>query len=887
MSPIAWLRKRLRLDREDFQDEIAAHLAMAAQERMAEGADPETARLQALKEFGNLRLTTEAAHQVWTPRWLDALHDLARDVRYALRSLAKNPVFTFTVVGVLALGIGVNAAVFTMLKSMALTPLSGVDRSIQLHALYGETGAGRVVRVSYPDYRYLRDHDNVFSGLMGSGHVPVYLGRGRASRQVSAELVTGNYFQVLGVRAELGRTLLPSDEISPGGPPVAVLNDGLWRRDFGADPEIVGKTVEVNNTPLTVVGVADPTFHGTIASYDVELFLPVMMAAQLGLGAPDVLSDSRAGLLFPHGYLRPDTTPADAVAGSEALWATLSRDRPATDAAQRLRVVPFWKSPTGGQTYVMPTLVLLSAMGLLVLTIACANIAGLVLVRGMSRRGEIAVRQAIGATRTRVVRLLVVENLVLALPGAALGLLLAWRGVPMLTAAAQEMAWPQRLFFNSQVDALVVGFSALVGCGCALVFGFVPALRSSRVELVSAINEDASPRTAGRGGLRAALVIAQVAVSLLLLVGAGLMSRSLDAARRAHPGFDAGQVTALVVDVKQNAYDEARGRAFYRSLLETARADPGVESATLAELVPMAFLPTRSRRVAIEGYQPRPGEDLATMSNTVGSDYFETLRIKVVAGRGFEESDDEKAAPVAVVNETLAQRFWGGAANAIGKRIRAGDGDWRTVVGVAADVKYLRIDEPPRPYFYLPFPQAYRSSMILHTRGTGPVDQLVEKARARVAALDGDLPILSAKPLAEETANGLVFLNFTSSMLSFFGLAGMALAALGIYGLVSYTVKQSTHEIGIRTALGASRLSVVRSFFGRGLRLGAIGAVLGCLAALAVSRLLGGLLFGVSATDAVSFLRAVALVLGGVAVATIVPAWSAALTNPLKALRHQ
>ena len=323
------------------------------------------------------------------------------------------------------------------------------------------------------------------------------------------------------------------------------------------------------------------------------------------------------------------------------------------------------------------------------------------------------------------------------------------------------------------------------------------------------------------------------------------------------------------------------------SLLDAARAEPGVESATLAAFVPMAFLDTRALRVAIEGYEPRRDEDLAFLSNTVGSDYFRMLRINLVSGRAFEDRDDETATPVAVVNDTLAQKFWGGATKALGKRIRVADGDWRTVVGVAADVKYSRINEPRRPYVYLPFFQAYRSSMILHTRGPAPVAVLVDQARARVAALDADLPILYSKPMARQMRGALIFYNLAAAMLFIFGVAGMALAAMGTYGLVSYTVKQSTHEIGIRMALGASGLSVVRRFLGRGLRLGAVGAVVGIVAALGVNRLLTTVLFGVSATDATSFARALALVMGVVIAATIVPARRAARTNPLSALRHQ
>jgi predicted permease len=573
VSILSWLKRRLCLDEEDFQEEMRAHLAIAAKERMADGADERSAHFAALKEFGNVTLTTEAARRVWTPRWVDALQDQVSDVRYAIRALAKNPGFSLTVVSVLTLGIGLNAAVFTMLKGMALSPLAGVDGSARLAVIFGETSTGRPVRVSYPDYQRLRDHDRAFSGLFGSSLAKANLGRGRGARQIWAELVTGSDFQVLGVRAERGRTLLPSDEIAPGRHPVVVLGAGLWRRDFGSDPEIVGKTVEINDHALTVVGVPNPAFRGTTVVYDVEAFIPVMMAPQLGFSfgsqettASGILSDRRAALFYPQGYLRPGTTLATAAAQTDALWATLSRDRPPTDVAQRLRVVSFRQMPQGAPSLVLPTLGVLSAMGLLVLTIACANIAGLVLVRGLSRRGEIAVRQALGAARTRIVRLLIVENIVLALPGAFLGVLLARQGIPVLVEYAEWLATPERVYFNIEVDYWVIGFAALVACGSALVFGFVPALRSSRVDLGSVINEDASPRGAARSGLRAGLVVAQVAVSVLLLVGAGLVTRSLEAARRADPGFDASQVTAIALDVKQNGYDEARGRVFFRAL---------------------------------------------------------------------------------------------------------------------------------------------------------------------------------------------------------------------------------------------------------------------------------------------------------------------------------
>ena len=748
MGILSWLkgRRSVELDEDDFKEEIRAHLAIATQEKIADGADRTEAHYAALKEFGNVTRTTEAARSVWTPRWLEALRDLMSDVRYAIRALAKNPAFSFTVVGVLTLGIGLNAAVFTMLKGMALSPLAGVAKSGSLAVIFAETSAGRPLRVSYPDYQYLRDHDRAFSELFGSIVATANLGRGRGARQVWGEIVTGNYFKVLGVRAGLGRTLLPSDEIAPGRHPVVVISDGLWRRDFHADPGIVGKTLEINNNILTVVGVADPAFHGTIVSYDVELFIPVMMAPQLGFtfGSQQttpsgILSDRRAGVFYPHGYLRPGITLANATAQADAVWATLSRERPLTDAAQRLKVVRFWQTPGSGPTFMLPTLTVLEPDGS----------AGPDRSRARTSRGSCWFADCRGAAKSRCVwrsarrghgssGCWLSKTSSSPCPAPCSGSCSRGTRSPSSSPTPSVSPHPQRIFFNIEVDGLVIGFTALVACGSALVFGFVPALQSSRVDLVSVINEDASPRGAARGRLRAGLVVAQVAVSLLLLVGAGLATRSVDAARRANPGFDASQVTAIELDVKQNAYDEARGRVFYRKLLDASRADPGIESATLAAYVPMGLLDTRVQRVSIEGYEPRQGEDLAFMSNAVGSDYFRTLRITVTAGREFEDRDDETGAPVAVVNATLAQRFWGSASNAIGKQIRVGDRAWRTVVGVAADVKYSRINEAPRPYFYVPFLQVYRSAMILHTRGAAPVDRLVDQARASVAALDGD-----------------------------------------------------------------------------------------------------------------------------------------------------
>jgi predicted permease len=413
-----------------------------------------------------------------------------------------------------------------------------------------------------------------------------------------------------------------------------------------------------------------------------------------------------------------------------------------------------------------------------------------------------------------------------------------------------------------------------------------PALQATRVDLTSVLNEE-TPRTGSNGRLRAALVTAQVAVSLVLLVGAGLVMRGLDAAARTNAGFDDRNVMSIMVDLQPHAYTERRGRTFYRSLLDSLRGDPIVQLATLASVDPLAFLDLPAEPLAVDGYQPRPGEDLAVLSNTIGSDYFRTLRIELLAGRPFEERDTETTMPVAIVNRTFAERLLGNPDAALGKRIRLAGGAWRSIIGVAADVKYVRLNESPRPFVYVPFTQSYHPGMIVYARSVTGKATIVGDLRGHVSALDPDLTGDPVRPLSDVRRIALLAYQVTAVMLFVFGAAGMIVAVMGTYGLVSYSVQQHTREIGIRMALGATAMSVIRMLLGRGLRLGGVGIAIGLAVAFTVAELLGGVLFGVSLTDVTSFVRALAIVSGGVVVATFVPAWRAARTNPLVALRHQ
>jgi predicted permease len=883
-----WLKRRREID-QDIAEEIRSHLAMAARDHAADGADPETARRAAVKEFGNVALALEDSRRAWTSRWVEATADVLKDIRYAVHVLAKSPGFSLVVIGVLALGIGMNAVVFTLLKDLALKPLPGVEGSGRLAVVMSKTKGGRIAGVSYPDYVALRDQ-GPFAGVAGSSPGLLNLGLKRQGERLWGELVTGNYFQFMGVHAQLGRTLLPSDETAPGKDPVAVLSNGLWRRAFGADPNIIGKTIHVNAYPLTVVGVADKSFHGSVVSWDVEVFVPIMMAPQLGVAFQNrpgkLLHDRKAGFLAAYSRLRPGGTLERASAQTAVLSKQLAADQPLEDVDRTLTVLPISRAPWGAQTYMLPAITMCGAMGILLLLIVCANLSGLVLVRGISRRGEIAARLALGASRIRILRLLLIENAVLVAPGAAAGLVLASFALPWMNTTASAKALG-RFFFDISVDRMVVGFVALAACLSLLFFGLLPALRSSKVDLASVMKDSLSARGAAKGRFRSALVVAQVGISLLLLVSSGLVWRSLDAAQRLDRGFDDRGVISVTVDLKPNGYDEARGRVFYQQLLDQVRGAQGVESASLAATYPMTMVDSEAQRVEIEGYRVRRDEDQMFLYNVVTSDYFRTLRIGIEAGREFTPHDDASGSQVAVVNETLARRFWGTPRGAIGKRLRAGSGEWRTVVGVVRDVKYARINEAPRPYVYLPFFQAPRSSMIVHARGSAGAVALLEQARREVHRLDPDLPILDARTLHEQTSLALSILTMTARILATLGFMAMALASMGIYGLVSYSAKQSTHEIGIRMALGATRSDVVRRFLARGVWLGVIGAALGMGASYAVTRFLAAQLYGVSATDPASFATAMAFVLGSTAAAAVAPAWRAARTDPMTALRYQ
>jgi predicted permease len=883
-----WLFRR-RQD-EDLEDEIRAHLSMAVRDRLAAlpaptPDDERAARRAALKEFGNVTLAREAARHTWGGRWREWVIDLGQDVRYACRVLRCSPGHALVVIVVLALGIGANVAVFSLFKGVALKPLPGVTDSGSLGVLVARTSAGRITPLSHPDFRDLRDRSTMFAGLAGTAQDMFALGLETGGQRALGEMVTGDYFQVLGVGARLGRTLLPSDDVAPGQHPVVVVSDGMWKRLLGADPAIVGKTILINRHPLTVVGVAEPDFRGSVVGVLTDVFIPIMMQPQI---QRDVLGQRQISVMWGLGRLAHGTSIDEAASQVEVLWARLATAFPDRPLEQRATVIPMWRSPFGSQTYMLPAVLVMSAMGGLLLLIVCANVANLMLVRGLTRRGEIAARLAVGASRRRILRLLLVESVVLAAPGGIAGLLLARILLPLVfvnTPTTASVGIPET-YVDFSTDGIVVGFALLVSCGTALLFGFVPALRSTRVDLASVMKDDLSPRGGSRGRLRSILVVSQVAVSLLLLVATGLVIRSLDAARSAETGFSQDGVGFVSIH-RVATRDPEIERTFYRNVLDSIVLEQGVDSVSLSHRRLLTLVDGLARPVAIDGYVPREGEDTTFLIDAIAPSYFHTLRIPLLAGRDFERRDSSTAERVAIVNETLARRFWSGADAAIGKRLRLSNTEWRTIVGVARDVKYARVTEDARPHVYLPFQQYLNPDMTLLVRSESLSPALIENVRARVLAIDPAVPIVASGLLRDQTRLSLSVYEMAANVLMVFGAVAVLLTSLGTYGLVSYAARQSTHEIGIRIAIGANRGDVIRRFLQRGLLLGGFGALCGFALSVAVTRLLVGILYGVSATDAVSFTVAFAAVLIAVFAASVVPAWRASRIDPIAALRHR
>ena len=805
---------------------------------------------------------------------------ILQDLRYGLRMIGKAPGFTVLAMLALALGICANTTIFSLINGVVLRPLTGVKDPDRLAAIYtSDYSSGLYGGSSYPDYVDFRNQADVFESLAASDQTVLNATGETDAERLRGYVVTANYFDVLGVKAQLGRTLQPSDDQA------VVISDGLWQRRFNGDQGVVGKTLRLNTKPYTIVGVADRSFRGLKLGLPPEFWLPLTETSDIAKSERGDRGIELIGRLKSGVNLEQAQTQLTTIAGRlaqaypETNLGTLERPnepRPVT-VLRESRVEP------EAQVQIWRVSLLLFAVVGLVLLIACANVANLLLARASARRREIAVRLAVGASRARLVRQLLTESLLLALLGGAAGLL-----ATLWTARMLPQFFPENetLGLDLSLDWRVLVFTLGVTLVTGMLFGVAPALQASRPNLVSSL-KDESPhgQHLRRLGLRDVLVISQLALSLVLLIGAALFVRSLQRALSFDPGFAAQNLLIASMETRGASLNKQQGQAFYQQTVERIQSLPGVQSVSLTRIAPISGGGQR-RGVQLEGYQPQPNEDTELNTNVIGLNYFNTMGIPLVAGRDFNAPDREGGPLVVIVNEELARRYYGG--NAVGKRMRMGSNSpLREIIGVARTASYRNLREQPLPFIYIPLGQEYQSGMTLMVRTAGDPTSLVGPLRSEMRALNKDVSVFSVQTMTQRIGALLAADRMIAVLLSIFGGGALLLAAIGIYGVIGYSVVQRTHEIGIRIALGAEQRDILKLIVGQGMVLIAIGAGVGLALAFAATRVLKSLLFGISATDPLTFTVVVILLIGVALLACYLPARRATKVDPLVALRYE
>ncbi|HEX9637983.1 MAG TPA: ABC transporter permease [Acidobacteriota bacterium] len=815
---------------------------------------------------------------------------LWRDIKVSFRNFAKHPGFTSVAVISLALGIGANTTIFTLINAVFLNPIP-VEQPSELVAVYtvdsNNPGQfGNLVGVSFPNYKDYRDQNEVLSGLTGyTFPFPISMSTGKAPEQIFTEMVTANYFDVLGVRPVQGRFFLPDESETPGAHPLVVMSHGLWKRMFGSDPGMVGRTIKLNGHAFTVIGVAPEGFKGVNAIGGPELWVPLMMYPQLMPAQfRDWVEERRALLLNVAGRLKPGASIEQAEANLKAIAGRLEKEYPEPNTGRTASLLPLTQAtifPGLRDILVLGGIVLLVVVGL-VLLIACSNVANLLLAKAAARRKEIAIRLSLGAGRGRLVRQLLTESTLLALLGGAAGLLVAYWG--------RDFIWSFRPPFLQQnildltLDARVMGFTLLVSLVTGVLFGLVPALQSSRPDLVSDLKEETVTTGRARRGpsLRNSLVVAQVALSIVALVTAGLFLRSLGSAHNIDPGFNTTNLAVITLNPGQLGYDQPRSEQFFRSTLERAHGIPGVRSASLASNLPLfgGF----QRSVFLEGQTEEKGKGILTNTNSVDLDYFEAMGIGFLRGRDFTELDRTESVPVAIINQAMVQRFWPDS-DPLGKRFKFyGDTDYREVVGVVRTSNYTVLGEKPQPCAFIPARQNFSDFMTLYLRAEGDPAGVLATAQKEIHQLDPEMPLTNVWTIGQVIDQSLWPSKLGAALLTALGLIALLLASIGLYGVMGYWVAQNNREIGIRMAIGARQPDVLKLVLLRGMLLVGIGLGIGLVVSLAVSRLLASLLYG-SATDPLAFLGTSLVLVLVALVASYVPAYRASRVDPLIALR--
>ena len=894
-----------RIER-DLDEEMAFHLESKVRELVAEGMAEAEARMAARRAFGNVTLASEDSRAAWRYAFLDSI---PQDLRYGVRALRRTPVFTLAVTLTLALGIGANTAIFTLVDRVLLRPLA-LDDPDALVTFGSRTRAGTMESdgpperdaslFSYPLYRDFQRYTDVYSGLAATSSFPItaYLGTGTPApgqqfEQANALLVSGNLFRVLGAPVHLGRPLMPEDDAPNAGNPVVVLSHGLWTRRYAQDPAILGRTVRANGSEYTVVGVAGPSFRGLSLGIDIDLWIPMALQPRL-MREASILNERNTMWLRLIGRLRPGVTWAQALTRTNELFRRLVTEEagekvtPETKTAiakLATELVPFAKGFSNlRQRWGSPLVMLMAVVGF-VLLIACANVANLLLARASSRQREFSMRLALGAGRVRLVRQLLTESLMLSVLGGALGLLVAqWTGRFLLGLLSSRTA----AAIDTGIDGRVLLFAAGVTGLAAFLFGLIPAMRASRVGIQSALRVSSGTSSADRQGwrLRRALVVFQVAVSLCLLVGAGLLLRSFGNLRSQDLGFRVDSVLMAEIDPQGGGIGAEQLPELHRALLERIGALPGVRAASLS----LYGLLGRSRRIevaSVDGYVARPGEDTTVQTLFITPRYFEAIGTPLTSGRPFDDRDRAGAPLVAIVSESFA-RYHFGDQRAVGRRFGL-DGPASSreieIVGTVRDIKPTDLWEKPPRIVYRPAAQVTGYLTSIEIRTSGDPAALAPELRRLVSEVAPTLPVLEVTPLAAQIDASLREERMLSEVTGLFGIVALVLAAIGLHGVLAYGVTQRTSEIGIRLALGANRPQVLWMVLKQALIWVGVGGAIGLAASLALSRFVSALLFGLDPIDPATIAASCATLTVVAVASAFWPARRAARLNPLTALR--
>jgi predicted permease len=826
---------------------------------------------------------------------MNNLESFIQDIKFGLRSMLKSPTFSLICVLSLALGIGANTTIFTVVNAILLNPLPVADISslVQIDTVDAKTvvtaANSEKLGMSYPNCQDYQRQNHALSGISCITFAGLTWSGEGDPKQIAGQLVNANYFDVLGIRPAEGRFFLPDEDTKPGGNNLAVISHGLWTNKLGADPNVVGKTLTLNSTPFTVIGVAPQGFKGTFTIGPAEqIWIPNSMYGQVLAGfLKDNFNNRRFLDILVIGRLKPGITRPQAEAELRTIASRLEQEYPKENSGRSVAVSSLADGAVGinqHDQFVAAGALMMGVVGLILL-IACVNMANLLLARGARRQREISIRTAIGANRVRLFRQLLTESMALSIIGAAAGLVVAFAGRRVLW--AYRPPFIERTDLDLSLDWRVLLFTLGLALMTGILFGLAPAIQASKTDVAKALNAGGRGgiTTWRRGPLRSILVISEVALAFITLAGAGLFIRSMQNAQKTDVGFESKHLLVMAFDLGSLHYDEVHGQQFFRDAIQRATSTPMVQSAAVASNPPLGG--GLGRTVFPEGKDETSGyRGTLTTLDDISPGYFDTLLIPLKKGRVFNDLDKKETTPVAVINEAMARHFWPGE-DAVGKRFHFfGETQLIEVVGVVADTVINQIGEDPQPMAYLPLTQDYSPAATLQVRTLGDPRASVSVVRSQVQGLDRNLAITNVQTIEEVLDLGLWAPRIAAVLLTFFGIVALVLAGTGVYGVLSYSVTQQTREIGVRMALGARPASVLRWVVGQGLRLAGAGLVIGLAGALGLMHFVSSLLFGVSTHDPTTFV-AVALVLGVVAfLACYVPGRRATKVSPTVALRY-